>query len=289
MPTPLSFVVITGLSGAGKSFAIKCFEDMGFFCVDNLPTTLIPTFADLIMRSEQPIHRVALGVDVREGAYLSSLLDTIRELRARDHAVEVLFLEASEETLVRRYHESRRRHPLAGDGNALDGIRAERKALSDLREVADRIVDTSALTVHQLKDRLVELYVAPKSRSGLAPSLVSFGFKHGVPFDADLVFDVRFLPNPHFVDALRTFDGRDERVRTFVLNHPESKELLRRLEDFLRFVLPCYEREGKAYLTVAIGCTGGRHRSVTVAEELKRFLAGLGYAPTVVHRDLQRE
>jgi len=289
MPAPLSFVVITGLSGAGKSFAIKCFEDMGFFCVDNLPTTLIPTFADLIMRSEQPIHRVALGVDVREGAYLSRLLDIIRELRTRGHAVEVLFLEASEEALVRRYHETRRRHPLAGDGNALDGIRAERKALSDLREVADRIVDTSALTVHQLKDRLVELYVAPKARPGLAPSLVSFGFKHGVPFDADLVFDVRFLPNPHFVDALRALDGRDERVRTFVLNHPESKELLRRLEDFLRFVLPCYEREGKAYLTVAIGCTGGHHRSVTIAEELKRFLSGIGYAPTVVHRDLQRE
>jgi len=289
MPAPLSFVVITGLSGAGKSFAIKCFEDMGFFCVDNLPTTLIPTFADLIMRSEQTIHRVALGVDVREGAYLSRLLDIIRELRTRGHAVEVLFLEASEEALVRRYHETRRRHPLAGDGNALDGIRAERKALSDLREVADRIVDTSALTVHQLKDRLVELYVAPKARPGLAPSLVSFGFKHGVPFDADLVFDVRFLPNPHFVDALRALDGRDERVRTFVLNHPESKELLRRLEDFLKFVLPCYEREGKAYLTVAIGCTGGQHRSVTVAEELKRFLSGIGYAPTVVHRDLQRE
>jgi len=289
MPAPLSFVVITGLSGAGKSFAIKCFEDMGFFCVDNLPTTLIPTFADLIMRSEQPIHRVALGVDVREGAYLSRLLDIIRELRTRGHAVEVLFLEASEEVLVRRYHETRRRHPLAGDGNALDGIRAERKALSDLREVADRIVDTSALTVHQLKDRLVELYVAPKARAGLALSLVSFGFKHGVPFDADLVFDVRFLPNPHFVDALRALDGRDERVRTFVLNHPESKELLRRLEDFLRFVLPCYEREGKAYLTVAVGCTGGHHRSVTIAEELKRFLSGIGYAPTVVHRDLQRE
>jgi len=289
MPAPLSFVVITGLSGAGKSFAIKCFEDMGFFCVDNLPTTLIPTFADLIMRSEQPIHRVALGVDVREGAYLSRLLDIIRELRTRGHAVEVLFLEASEEALVRRYHETRRRHPLAGDGNALDGIRAERKALSDLREVADRIVDTSALTVHRLKDRLVELYVAPKARPGLAPSLVSFGFKHGVPFDADLVFDVRFLPNPHFVDALRALDGRDERVRTFVLNHPESKELLRRLEDFLRFVLPCYEREGKAYLTVAVGCTGGHHRSVTVVEELKRFLSGIGYAPTLVHRDLQRE
>jgi RNase adapter protein RapZ len=289
MPAPLSFVVITGLSGAGKSYAIKCFEDMGFFCVDNLPTTLIPTFADLIMRSEQPIHRVALGVDVREGAYLSRLFDTIRELRARSHTVEVLFLEASEESLVRRYHETRRRHPLAGDGNALDGIRAERKELSDLREVADRILDTSALTVHQLKDRLVELYVAPKARPGLATSLVSFGFKHGVPFDADLVFDVRFLPNPHFVESLRALDGRHERVRSFVLDHPESKEMLRRLEDFLKFVLPCYEREGKAYLTVAIGCTGGRHRSVTLAEELGRFLSGLGYAPTVVHRDLERE
>jgi RNase adapter protein RapZ len=278
MPAPLSVVVITGLSGAGKSFAIKCFEDMGFFCVDNL-----------IMRSEQPIHRVALGVDVREGAYLSRLLDTIRELRTRGHTVEVLFLEASEESLVRRYHETRRRHPLAGDGNALDGIRAERKTLSNLREVADRILDTSALTVHQLKDRLVELYVAPKARPGLATSLVSFGFKHGVPFDADLVFDVRFLPNPHFVESLRPLDGRSERVRAFVLDHPESKEMLRRLEDFLKFVLPCYEREGKAYLTVAIGCTGGRHRSVTLAEELGRFLTGLGYAPTVVHRDLERE
>jgi RNase adapter protein RapZ len=289
MPAPLSFVVITGLSGAGKSYAIKCFEDMGFFCVDNLPTTLIPTFADLIMRSEQQIHRVALGVDVREGAYLSRLFDTIRELRARSHTVEVLFLEASEESLVRRYHETRRRHPLAGEGNALEGIRAERKALSNLREVADRILDTSALTVHQLKDRLVELYVAPKARPGLATSLVSFGFKHGVPFDADLVFDVRFLPNPHFVESLRPLDGRHERVRSFVLDHPESKEMLRRLEDFLKFVLPCYEREGKAYLTVAIGCTGGRHRSVTLAEELGRFLSGLGYAPTVVHRDLERE
>src|SRR5213593_4300267 len=289
MAVPLSFVVITGLSGAGKSYAIKCFEDMGFFCVDNLPTTLIPTFADLIMRSEQPIQRVALGVDVREGAYLSRLLDTIRELRLRGHAVEVLFLEASEEALVRRYHETRRRHPLAGEGSVLDGIRAERKALSDLREVADRIVDTTALTVHQLKDRLVELYVAPKARTGLAPTLVSFGFKHGVPFDADLVFDVRFLPNPHFVPALRSFDGRDARVREFVLDNAEGQELLTHLKDFLKFLLPRYEREGKAYLTIAIGCTGGRHRSVTLAEELRGFLDELGYTPNVVHRDLEKE
>jgi UPF0042 nucleotide-binding protein len=289
MPGPITFVVITGLSGAGKSYAIKCFEDMGFFCVDNLPTTLIPTFADLIGRSSHTITRVALGVDVREGEYLTHLLDTLAELRRREHGVEVLFLEASEEALVRRYRETRRRHPLAPEGNVVEGIRAERKALSTMREVADRIVDTSALTVHQLKDLLIEMYVAPDKRPGLTISLVSFGFKHGVPFDADLVFDVRFLPNPHFVEALRPLDGRDARVREFILAHEDSRELLRRLQDFLGFVLPAYQREGKAYLTVAVGCTGGRHRSVALVEELRSFLERLGLAATVVHRDLDRE
>jgi UPF0042 nucleotide-binding protein len=289
MSDAIAFVVITGLSGAGKSYAIKCFEDMGFFCVDNLPTTLMPTFADLVARSVQKMHRVALGVDVREGEYLSHLLESLSELKTRGHAVEVLFLEASEEALVRRYHETRRRHPLAGDGSVLDGIRAERKALSHMREVADRIIDTSALTVHQLKEMLVELYVAPRARPGLAVSLVSFGFKHGIPFDADLMFDVRFLPNPHFVDGLRPLDGRDPRVREFIFQHAESRELLRRLQELLRFLLPCYQREGKAYLTVTVGCTGGRHRSVALVEELRRFLDGLGVAPTVSHRDLDRE
>jgi UPF0042 nucleotide-binding protein len=289
MTGTITFVVITGLSGAGKSYAIKCFEDMGFFCVDNLPTTLIPTFADLVGRSSHAITRVALGVDVREGEYLTHLLDTLGELRGRGHTVEVLFLEASEEALVRRYRETRRRHPLAPEGNVVDGIRAERKALSTMREVADRIVDTSALTVHQLKDLLVEAYVAPGQRTGLTISLVSFGFKHGVPFDADLVFDVRFLVNPHFVETLRPLDGRDPRVREFILAKEESRELLRRLQDFLGFVLPAYQREGKAYLTVAIGCTGGRHRSVALVEELKRFLDSLSLASTVIHRDLERE
>ena len=289
MAGPITFVVITGLSGAGKSHAIKCFEDMGFFCVDNLPTTLIPTFADLIARSHHTIDRVALGVDVREGEYLTQMLDTLRELRNRGHMVEVLFLEASEEALVRRYRESRRRHPLAPDGNVVEGIRAERKALSTMREVADRIVDTAALTVHQLKDLLLETYVAPRQRPGLAVSLVSFGFKHGVPFDADLVFDVRFLPNPHFVEGLRALDGRDPRVREFILKHEESRELMRRLEDFLGFVLPAYRREGKAYLTVALGCTGGRHRSVALVEELKGFMERLGFDATVAHRDMDRE
>ena len=287
--TPVAFVVITGLSGAGKSYAIKCFEDMGFFCVDNLPTTLIPTFADLVARADAKRGRVALGVDVREGEYLSHFLEALAELRSRGHTVEVLFLEAGEEALVRRYRETRRRHPLAPDGNVLDGIRAERKALSTVREVADRIVDTSALTVHQLKDFLVDAYVAPKARPGLAVSLVSFGFKHGVPIDADLVFDVRFLPNPHFVEGLRPLDGRDARVREFVMKHGESRELLRRIADFLGFVLPAYQREGKAYLTIAVGCTGGRHRSVALVEELRPLIDGLGLTPALVHRDLDRE
>jgi UPF0042 nucleotide-binding protein len=286
---PIAFVVITGMSGAGKSFAIKCFEDMGFFCVDNLPTTLMPTFADLVAHSAQKIHRVALGVDVREGEYLPHLLDAIAELRTRRHQVEVLFIEASDEALVRRYHETRRRHPLGGEGHVLDAIRAERKALAHMREIADRIVDTSALTVHQFRDLLGELYVSPKARAGLQTSLISFGFKHGIPIDADLVFDVRFLPNPHFVDALRPLDGRDAAVREFIMKHAESHELVQRLQDLLRFLLPAYQREGKAYLTVAVGCTGGRHRSVAVVEELKRFLDDLGFGPSVVHRDLDRE
>jgi UPF0042 nucleotide-binding protein len=287
--TPASFVIITGLSGAGKSHAIKCFEDMGFFCVDNLPTTLIPTFAELIARSHQDVSRVALGVDVREGEYLSHLLEALHELKRGGHTVEVLFLEASEEALVRRYHESRRRHPLGAEGNVLDAIRAERKAMAHMREIADRIIETSSITVHQLKALLGELYVTARGRAGVTASLVSFGFKHGIPFDADLVFDVRFLPNPHFVDGLRPLDGRDQRVREFVMGHDEARELLARLKDLLKFLLPFYQREGKAYLTVAVGCTGGRHRSVTFVEELRAFLESLGYAPTVVHRDTERE
>ncbi len=289
MNETLRFVIITGLSGAGKSYAIKCFEDMGYFCVDNLPTTLIPTFADLCTQSTRKIRRIALGVDVREGEYLVHLVGILQELRAKGHPTEVLFLEARDETLVRRYHESRRRHPLAGEGNVLEGIRAERNAMAELREIADRIIDTSQLTVHQLKDLLVEIYGREGVRPALSVSLVSFGYKHGIPYDADLVFDVRFLPNPHFVESLKSLDGRDPVIREFVVGHPESRQLLDRLQDLLRLLLPLYQREGKAYLTVAIGCTGGRHRSVALVEELRPFFEGLGTPPTVTHRDLYRE
>lgn len=287
---PIRFVIITGLSGAGKSYAIKCLEDLGYFCVDNLPTTLIPTFAELCANSSRGIQAIALGVDVREGEYLVNMVETIQELRSRGHRVDVLFLEASDETLVRRYHETRRRHPLAGEGNVLDGIRAERKALAHLREIANRVIDTTSLTVHQLKDQMVHSYGPQAAKGGgLTVSLVSFGFKHGVPYDADLVFDVRFLPNPHFVDRLRALDGRDPAVEEFVMSFSESRELLSRLEGLLKFLLPLYEREGKAYLTVAIGCTGGRHRSVMLVEALRSFLTGLGLSPIVRHRDLDRE
>ena len=285
----IRFVIITGLSGAGKSYAIKCLEDLGYFCVDNLPTTLIPTFAELCTNSSRGIQAIALGVDVREGEYLVNMVETIQELRTRGHRVDVLFLEASDETLVRRYHETRRRHPLAGEGNVLDGIRAERKALAHLREIANRVIDTTSLTVHQLKDQMVHSYGPQAAKGGLTVSLVSFGFKHGVPYDADLVFDVRFLPNPHFVDRLRALDGRDPVVEEFVMSFSESRELLSRLEGLLKFLLPLYEREGKAYLTVAIGCTGGRHRSVMLVEALRSFLTGLGLSPIVRHRDLDRE
>jgi RNase adapter protein RapZ len=285
----LRFVIITGLSGAGRSFAIKCLEDLGYFCVDNLPTTLIPTFAELCTHSSRDMRLIALGVDIREGEYLSHLIDTLAELRAQGHKPEVLFLEAADETLVRRYQETRRRHPLAGDGSVLEGIRAERRALANLRESADRIIDTSGLSVHQLKERLVEGYRPEGAHDELTVSLMSFGFKHGAPYDADLVFDVRFLPNPHFVDRLKRLDGRDSAVEEFVMSFEESRTLLAKIEDLLRFLLPLYRREGKAYLTVALGCTGGRHRSVTLVELLRRSLEVAGVAPVVRHRDIDRE
>lgn len=293
-PTPagapaLRFVIITGMSGAGRSYAIKCLEDLGYFCVDNLPTTLIPTFAELCTHSNRDIRLIALGVDIREGEYLAHLLETLAELRAQGHKPEVLFLEAADETLVRRYQETRRRHPLAGEGSVLEGIRAERRTLSNLRESADRIIDTTGLSVHQLKERLIEGYGTQRTRDALTVSLMSFGFKHGAPYDADLVFDVRFLPNPHFVDSLKRLDGRDSAVEKFVMSFEESRTLLTKIEDLLRFLLPLYQREGKAYLTVALGCTGGRHRSVTLVEQLRRSLEGMGLSPVVRHRDLDRE
>ena len=289
MTDEIRFVIITGLSGAGKSYAVKCFEDMGYFCVDNLPTTLIPTFAELCAQSTREIRRVALVVDIREGEYLEHLMENLQALRLKGFTPEILFLDASDESLVRRYHETRRRHPLAGSGSVLDGIRLERQRLAHLREIADRAIDTSHINVHQLKDLLVENYGQRGERQPLVLNLISFGYKHGVPYDADMVFDVRFLPNPFFVPAFRPMDGRHQAVREFILKHDESQVFLKHLRTFFAFLLPLYRREGKAYLTIALGCTGGRHRSVALIEELRAFFEGEGFPPIVTHRDVDRE
>jgi UPF0042 nucleotide-binding protein len=282
----LRLIIITGLSGAGKSWAIKCFEDMGYYCVDNLPTTLIPTFAELCVHSTRRIARIALGVDIREREYLHPIVEVLSELRAAGHLTEVLFLEASEEALVRRYHETRRRHPVSS-GSLLDGIREERKLLANLRELADRAIDTSQITVHELRQRLVELYGEAAS-PGLSVNLLSFGYKFGVPYEADLVFDCRFLPNPFFVEGLKAQDGRTLAVRQFVVEQPEGRELIARLRDLLAYLLPHYQKEGKAYLTVAVGCTGGRHRSVALVEELRGPVEAQGIPVHVTHRDVDR-
>ncbi len=281
-------VIITGMSGAGKSQAIKCLEDIGFFCIDNLPTTLIPTFVRLCMQSEHAIGRVALVIDVREGEFLSSLFDILVMLRAEGHAVKIVFLDASNEALVRRFSESRRPHPLAAGKSALTGIAAERQMLARLREEADLIIDTSTLTIHELKRFLSQAFLVQRATAKIALSLVSFSYKHGLPFDADLVFDTRFLPSPHFVDDLRPLTGLDARIGQFLTKAAVTKPYLERLMDFLDFITPLCEEEGRAYLTIALGCTGGRHRSVFLAEQLADHFRERGYLVNIRHRDIEK-
>ncbi len=280
------FIVLTGLSGSGKSQAIRALEDLGYFCVDNLPTTLIPMLANLSVRGGD-IERVAIVVDVREGNFLSAFPRVLARLRSMRGLNPVLiFLEASNTTLVRRFSETRRPHPLARDRSATEGIRDERERLTAIRNLADEIVDTSDMNVHELRQFFMGLS-RDRTRARLVLTLLSFGFKHGVPVDADLMFDVRCLPNPHFVPTLRRRTGRDRAVSVFMERDPATREFMDRLQDYLRFVMPYYVAEGKSYLTVAIGCTGGRHRSVMIAERLRRGLAGTkDITARVRHRDI---
>ena len=283
------FIVLTGLSGSGKSQAIRALEDLGYFCVDNLPTTLIPTLAKLSLRAGGDMAKVAIVVDVREGGFLSSFPKIFTRLRAMPRLNPVLiFLEASHAALVRRFSETRRPHPLAPDRPVSEGIRDERSRLNAIRGLADEIIDTSDMTVHELRQFFMAL-ARERSRARLVVTLLSFGFKHGVPVDADLVFDVRCLPNPHFVPGLRRRTGRDRAVVQFMERDSSTREFIERLQDYLRYVLPHYVAEGKSYLTIAIGCTGGRHRSVMIAERLKKALAAIGGASVRVrHRDITR-
>jgi UPF0042 nucleotide-binding protein len=282
------FVVLTGLSGAGKSQAIRALEDLGYFCVDNLPVTLIPTLAELSQRAESDFKRVAIVVDVREGAFLSRFPKALRKLRSmRGLDPALIFLEATDDALVRRFSETRRPHPLAHDRPVIDGIREERERLNPIRALADEIVDTSDLTVHELREAFMAISRGRSPRGRMLIAFTSFGFKHGVPAEADLVFDVRCLPNPHFVPELRLKTGRDKAVVQFMEEHEATGQFLERIASFLRFVVPHYVAEGKSYLTVAIGCTGGRHRSVMMAESLRRALGDLdGVRLRVRHRDI---
>jgi UPF0042 nucleotide-binding protein len=279
----LRIVVVTGLSGAGKSTVLRALEDIGYFCVDNLPLPLADRFVELLA-AQGETDRAAIVVDAREGDFLLGYREVVRELRAKGHPVELLFLDASDDALLRRFSETRRRHPLAGD-DLRAGMARERQMLQPLREDAEAIVDTGNLNVHQLKGIIQERY--GRNTGALSVTLLSFGFKHGYPAEADMVLDVRFLPNPYFVETLSASTGLEGHVARFVLDNEDAREFLKKTEDLLVFSLPRFEREGKAYLTIAIGCTGGRHRSVAVAEELGRRL-GSRFPLTIRHRDLDR-
>ena len=287
-PRPLHAMVVTGLSGSGKSTALKVLEDLGFYCIDNLPVALLPRLVELWESAREENGRLALGIDARERRFLAEFPRAFETLRAGGVAVEVLYLEASDEVLVRRFSETRRPHPFAEGGAVADGIRHEREALRELREVATRVLDTSALTVHELRAALRDVVARPDDQGTMAVSLVSFGFKYGLPTDADVALDCRFLPNPFFVEGLRLKTGLDQEVADFVLRRPETQEYLVRVVDLLSFTLPRYQSEGKSYLTIAIGCTGGRHRSVVLVEEIRHRLEALGQHVLVRHRDAAR-
>jgi len=279
-------VILTGLSGSGKSTVLRAFEDMGFYCVDNLPVELIPIFAELHAAGEGDFHRAALLVDAREGQQLGKLPVLLKHLR-KDHPIALVFIEASDDALLRRYSETRRPHPLGKDYSVRESLREERKMMEPIRSLADVVIDSTQFNVHELRNFITRRFKNP-DRHPMLISVVSFGYKYGVPNDADLMFDVRFLPNPHFVPSLRRFTGRDTNVRRFIRSFPQTGEFLKRIESLLAYLMPHYIEEGKSYLTIAFGCTGGKHRSVMLAEEIKKALEKKKYAAKVFHRDIEK-
>jgi UPF0042 nucleotide-binding protein len=288
-PAGLDVTIITGMSGAGRSAASDVLEDLGYFVIDNLPAELIPKVAEL-GRGREAGTRFGLVVDTRSGEFTADLSRALSELRRSGAEIRVLFLDASDEVLVRRFEATRRRHPLAGTERVSEGIARERGLLEELKGEADVVIDTSELNVHELRDRLRDLFGAlPNLTDGLQVSIVSFGYKHGLPLDVDLVFDCRFLPNPHWIDELRPLTGTDAAVREYVLSQESTGPFLDQLREMLELLLPAYVREGKSYLSLGLGCTGGRHRSVVIAEELGAVLEGLGYLAAIHHRDVDRD
>ncbi len=279
-------VIVTGLSGSGRSAALKAFEDIGFYCVDNLPLELLKAFVEFAERSEEA-HRSAIGIDIREKVFTERFPALYGGLKTDGHVMEMLYLDASDQTLVRRFSETRRPHPLAkGTTPLLDGIRKERTALGDVRKLADRIIDTSDYTVHDLRQTIERQYSQDEANRPMVITLITFGYKFGVPYDLDLLFDLRFLPNPHFVPELRALTGEDPAVTEYIMRRSDSDEFLRRLVEFLEYLMPRYRSEGKSYLTIGFGCTGGKHRSVALSLLVADRLRERGYEVNVKHRDI---
>ncbi len=283
---PVLFWIVTGMSGAGKSQTINCFEDFGFFCVDNIPLALLPKMAELCSQSGRPLQRVALGIDIREGEFLRSFMATVQELKRQGVRCKIVFMDADDRTLLRRFSETRRRHPLGTSVQA--GIKLERKQLLKIKEFADKIIDSTNFTLSELKQRIGELLDARNTRSDMQLSVLSFGYKYGLPVDADLVWDVRFMPNPNYKPHLRDKNGRDAAVRRYVMQTPQAKRFGKKFFEMVASSLPYYIQEGKSYLTIAIGCTGGHHRSVVMAEQLAHYLKERGFKVRVHHRDIER-
>jgi UPF0042 nucleotide-binding protein len=283
----LRFVVVTGASGSGKTQALKCLEDLGFFCVDNLPPALLPKFTELCAQRGEEVRNVALGIDIRERGFFEDFTSNLANLKETGYQVELLFLEAQDEILVRRFSESRRPHPLLPQQPIIDGIRLERLRLWEVRSQADRIVDTSEFTVHDVKEWVTRHFSDRDQGQRMKVTILTFGYKFGIPYDVDMVFDVRFLRNPHFVEALNPLTGEHEEVQQYVLETHEAKTFLLHMNELFAFLLPQFERENRSYLTIAIGCTGGRHRSVTIAIRLQEMLGQLGYQVEIRHREIQ--
>ncbi|MBN2538846.1 MAG: RNase adapter RapZ [Deltaproteobacteria bacterium] len=284
----LRIVIITGLSGSGKSTALRALEDIGFFCVDNLPVMLLPKLLELQTGTSGEVSKIALVMDLREKHFLEKHIEVLSRLRKKKYNVEILFLDTNNDLLLRRFSETRRMHPLSEGKTILENIELERDKLHELKEMATNVIDTSDYSVHQLKKHVQKLYLAPGTAKKLLINLISFGYRFGLPPDADIVLDVRFLPNPHFVKGLRECNGNEKAVEEYVMDWDDTREFLVRLSEMMTFLVPLYEKEGKSYLNIGIGCTGGKHRSVVILNQLAKYFAGRDYTTNVSHRDIDR-
>ncbi|MEG0370749.1 MAG: RNase adapter RapZ [Clostridium sp.] len=284
----MRFVIVTGLSGAGKTQAIRCLEDLNYFCIENIPPSLISKFAELSYKTNDKVDKIAIVIDVRGGKFFDELFNGLRELNEIGYKYEILFLDASDETLVKRFKESRRTHPLSKRGRIVTGIQEERIKLSEVRIRADHVIDTSNYSTKTLKDRIKGIFGSNEREDGFVINVMSFGFKYGMPIDADLVFDVRFLPNPYYIDELRSLSGNDKSIKEYVTSFEVTREFITKVNEMLDFLIPYYIKEGKTQLVVGIGCTGGRHRSVVMANEVEDFLKGK-HDTQIIHRDIEND